>query len=107
MQDKEKKRVRSLIAREWLNDKPEDGALELTIFFDMPYPASWSKKRKANYTKEHHLVKPDIDNLVKFYLDCMNGVVFHDDKQIVRVFASKAYCDHEGSTFIQVEKKHV
>ena len=28
-----------------------------------------------------HTQKPDRDNLDKFYLDCMSGIVFHDDCQ--------------------------
>lgn len=73
----------------------------------MAYPSSWSKKRKNNYLNEFHLVKPDLDNLVKYYLDCMNGIVFADDKQIVELAASKEYCDHAGSTLIELEPLHV
>lgn len=32
---------------------------------------------------EFHAIKPDHDNLWKFYSDCMNKIVFLDDSQIV------------------------
>ena len=31
----------------------------------------------------YHIIKPDHDNLVKFYSDAMTGIVYHDDKQVV------------------------
>ena len=38
---------------------------------------------------------PDIDNLVKFILDCLNGVLFEDDRQVVQLTALKVL-DNEG-----------
>jgi len=35
--------------------------------------------------------KPDLDNLEKFYLDCMSGVVYPDDAMIVSLSSSKWY----------------
>lgn len=37
------------------------------------------------------LTKPDVDNVVKLYLDAMNGVVFPDDKQVFEINIRKAY----------------
>lgn len=37
------------------------------------------------------LVTPDWDNLAKFVCDCMNGLIFEDDKQIVSAKADKFY----------------
>lgn len=39
------------------------------------------------------LTKPDIDNVVKLYLDAMNSVVFPDDKQVYNVQVIKAYAE--------------
>ena len=33
--------------------------------------------------------RPDIDNLIKFVLDALNGVLYHDDCQVVKVSAIK------------------
>ena len=35
--------------------------------------------------------KPDIDNYEKFVLDCLNGVVYHDDSQVVSCRHDKRY----------------
>ena len=45
-----------------------------------------------------HIVKPDLDNIIKQIADIMNGIVLHDDKQITSVIASKSYGDAEGVT---------
>jgi len=51
--------------------------------------------------------KPDIDNLVKFVIDGMTGVVYDDDCQIVELRAVKLY-DSEGDcmgrTVIEVSR---
>ncbi len=38
-----------------------------------------------------HTLTPDADNLVKMCLDCMNGVVYVDDRQIYEIYAEKLY----------------
>lgn len=58
-------------------------------------------KLKENAPK-YHLVKPDIDNLEKFVLDCLNGVVWADDKQIVSTVSDKIYIDDEPYTEILI-----
>jgi len=35
--------------------------------------------------------KPDLDNYIKFVLDCLNEILFKDDAQIVRISSAKAY----------------
>lgn len=35
--------------------------------------------------------KPDLDNLVKWTLDCMTGICFIDDSQVIAIEASKRY----------------
>lgn len=37
--------------------------------------------------------KVDVDNLGKFVLDALNGVVYDDDKQVVRLVLTKRYTD--------------
>ena len=36
---------------------------------------------------------PDLDNLIKFPLDVMNGEVWLDDKQIISILAFKHYAE--------------
>lgn len=42
---------------------------------------------------DKHINKPDIDNLLKFVMDALNGIYWHDDSQIFSVDASKFYGD--------------
>jgi Holliday junction resolvase RusA-like endonuclease len=49
---------------------------------------------------------PDIDNLIKFVLDAMNGIVYRDDGQVVKILACKPMDNHNsctGRTIIQVQ----
>ena len=39
-------------------------------------------------------IKPDLDNLEKFYLDCGNGILWDDDSQIVHLSSSKYYTNN-------------
>ena len=52
-------------------------------------------------------IGPDIDNLAKFVLDAMNGIVYHDDRQVVRLQLYKVrdnlqYC--LGGTFVEIKE---
>ncbi|GMH62842.1 hypothetical protein TrLO_g1070 [Triparma laevis f. longispina] len=38
----------------------------------------------------------DLDNLIKFFLDSMNGVFWEDDRQVVKVVGGKVWDDGEG-----------
>lgn len=44
----------------------------------------------------------DIDNLAKFYLDAMNGIVCHDDRQVVELRCFKCLDSGDGKTHIMV-----
>ena len=67
---------------------PEDfvaleGPVVLGFEFFMPITKSTSKKNASFMLSNHikHIKKPDMDNLIKFYKDCMNGIVYKDDSQ--------------------------
>ena len=47
--------------------------------------------------------KPDIDNLLKFVMDAMNGVFYKDDSQIVDVDIKKQY-SNTPCTIITIEE---
>ena len=61
--------------------------------FGMKVPISLTKKAKADMLegRRQHIVKPDLDNLVKAVLDGLNGIAWHDDAQIVELHISKKY----------------
>lgn len=79
---------------------PLDGPVILEIVALYPIPASWSKrKRAAALCGEQPLVKPDLDNIAKM-ADALNGVVWVDDAQVVRLIAEKRYSEQPGIQWI-------
>jgi Holliday junction resolvase RusA-like endonuclease len=76
---------------------PSGTPIHVEVFFGMPFPASMSQKKRIG---AEHTKKPDVDNMLKFLKDCCNGVVWHDDSQVVSVLASKAYSDKPSTQFI-------
>jgi Holliday junction resolvase RusA-like endonuclease len=46
--------------------------------------------------------RPDIDNVTKLVLDGLNGVAWHDDAQIVQVYAAQVWADREPGVTVQV-----
>ena len=94
----EKKAVQMLIKQQ-IDSFYAIEPLVITIEFYLKRPKSHygtgknsdSIKRSA---PEYHVCKPDIDNLAKFYLDCMTGIVFHDDSQIVELNLKKQYAEN-------------
>lgn len=49
------------------------------------------KRPKSAKKREHHTVKPDLDNLIKMVMDSFNGIVWEDDTQVTAVTAYKQY----------------
>jgi len=41
------------------------------VTFIMPLPASLSEKKKEEYDGTHHMIRPDIDNMLKAVNDCL------------------------------------
>jgi Holliday junction resolvase RusA-like endonuclease len=79
------------------------GAVNLYAWFYMPIPQSTSNRRRSAMISGdiHHTKKPDLDNLVKFISDCLNGLAFQDDSQVVNINAVKLYGE-EPRTEIQI-----
>lgn len=69
------------------------GPVSAVMRFSLPIPPSWShrKAQEASLGLTLPTVVPDLDNLVKAILDACNGVVFEDDKQVVRLCLTKRY----------------
>lgn len=72
---------------------PLSAPLAVTVTAIIGVPPSWSnRKRDAALAGAIFATgRPDIDNLVKIGLDGLNGVVWLDDKQIVKLSAEKRY----------------
>ena len=60
---------------------------ELDLTFHIPMSASWSKKKRAELEGKPHQQKPDIDNLLKAWMDCL----YRNDQVIWKVSVSKLW----------------
>ena len=70
------------------------GPLSVQISAYFVPPSSWSKKRRAAaMAGQEAPSRFDIDNICKAVLDGLDGVAFDNDKQVVTLFARKAFAD--------------
>ena len=69
-------------------------------------PDSYSKKKRSIISERGSMGirpgKPDIDNIIKAVLDGMNGIVFRDDVQVVRITAEKLWCQGDDVPHVDV-----
>ena len=79
-------------------DKHTALAVSITAWF--PVPASWPKKKRAAAMAGdiYPTAKPDADNLAKAILDALNGIAYHDDKQVVSCTVRKRYTFHDDDS---------
>ena len=65
------------------------GVLSLT--FVIPFPESYSKKKKNDLRGNPHLLKPDLDNLVKAFKDalCVNDSHVYKYKDIEKIWGDE------------------
>lgn len=81
---------------------------EVVMEFHVPVPESTAKStRNRMFWYGEPTVKPDIDNLVKFYLDAGNQVLWPDDKKIIDLRATKVYSENPSTIIIVTGKKHM
>lgn len=82
--------------------KPTDEPVNLIVAFYFPVFKSWSKAKKNAAINGEVTQKPDVSNLIKSVEDALNGVVYVDDCQIVRIVAVKHFVEigHEGVEII-------
>lgn len=73
------------------------GELEpsLEVRFEIPMPLSWSKKKRMELDGTPHQQKPDIDNLIKGFLDAL----CEDDSYVYDIKAKK-YWSEQGKITI-------
>ena len=91
--------------------RPLNGPLSIVLQFHIARPKGhFGTGRNSGRVKPsapfHPSKKPDIDNYVKFALDCLNGHAWVDDAQIVDLKAVKLYA-REPRTIIHVQEVRV
>ena len=67
----------------------------LDIVFLIPMPFTWSEKKKVKYNKTKVLKRPDIDNLVKAFMDALSV----EDGYVWKITAEKRYA-FRGSVIV-------
>jgi len=82
------------VYKQW-KKPPIENPIVLILKFLMEIPHSQSKKKINQMISGEikHTKKPDLDNLIKFTKDCLNGVVWKDDAQVFSLVAEKKYSD--------------
>ena len=91
--------------KEQFTGKPYTDALKIKFVFHIKRPKAHFRTGKySNELKKtapvYHTKRPDVDNFVKFYMDCMNKLVYLDDSQVIELSATKEYDDKESYTEI-------
>ena len=91
-QETEEGRVLWEIKQQW-KESPIEGPISISFGFFLPFPKSASKKNVEKMLSGFIRATkcPDLDNYEKFYMDCMNEVVYRDDSQVWRKKGSKVY----------------
>jgi Holliday junction resolvase RusA-like endonuclease len=69
-------------------------ALELTFLF----------QSKASKNPQPFPKKKDLDNMVKYFMDAMNGLLYHDDTVIVCLVAKKVFGEN-SSTVVSISNR--
>ena len=74
------------------SQEPSGHPMAVSIQIRCQIPQSWPKKRQAAARLGHEMPgKPDLDNVAKAVLDACNGIIYKDDKQVIRLTVKKAY----------------
>jgi Holliday junction resolvase RusA-like endonuclease len=75
------------------NNKPFTVPMDIDITFFFPVPKNTPRARTSEMLSNilRPMKRPDIDNCQKLILDIMNGVVYEDDAQVVKLSAEKRY----------------
>lgn len=102
--EKEKKRLKKLIENLY-GDNSHFKHPRISFIFHMPIPTSIPKKSLPSYQSGclKHEKKPDVDNLIKLYLDCMDLICFDGDQKVSLGPCVKLY-HPEPKTIIIIEE---
>ena len=84
---------------------PLAGPISLSIAIAVEVPASWPKKKRADALAGavFPTSKPDLDNCAKLIADALNGIVWRDDKQIIRMDLRKHYAERAQTVLTVAE----
>ncbi len=77
------------------SSEPLDTPMTVAIYIRVGIPTSFSKQKRKDALEGilKPTKKPDADNILKCFLDAMNGIVYLDDKQVVNIHLTKVYAE--------------
>ena len=78
------------------------GPLAVTINAYYNIPKSYSKSVKESMYGQYKITKPDADNVAKFYLDAMTGIMYEDDNIISKLIVSKHYVKEGEDPYVSI-----
>ncbi len=104
-QETEESKFLFMFLQEWGEKKPIEGGIMLHLKFLMQRPKShYGTGKNAGFVKKSapssHTSKPDLDNLIKFVKDALNGYAWRDDSQVCYINAMKTYGERPGTEII-------
>lgn len=75
--------------------------IEIDFYFSIPS----GKENLHRWDLLYHTSKPDYDNLEKWILDVMSGIVYNDDRQVIQCTTKKKYCENPRTEIYIMPKK--
>ena len=81
---------------------PYTEQLILDVTFSIPIPKSIPEGKRLDMDETYCVSNVDLDNLEKAIYDSMNGVIYEDDKQIVRHTTQKLWTTGAGQIEIGI-----
>lgn len=79
--------------------------VEMIFYFSRPKSHFGTGKNAGNVKPGmslYHTARPDIDNLIKFVLDSLNGIFWKDDCYVSQINAAKVYTTGTPMTIVRV-----
>ena len=93
--------VQALLKEQW-NQPPLLGAVQIHYLYEVPIPASWSKRKKelARQGKIRPTSTPDLSNLMYWMENRLKGILFQDDCQVIFFSCREKYSDEPKTTIL-------
>ena len=83
---------------------PSEASIALRCIFAFAVPKSLSKVKRKVLLGAPHEGRPDLDNLLKWVGDTGQGILWKDDKQVVKLLSVEKIWAEKGSTIIYFEE---
>ncbi len=106
--EREKRKLKELIVSKH-NSNASFVHPRVCFVFHMPIPKSVPKRLLPTYRSGllKHEKKPDADNFIKLYLDCLDGICFEGDQKVSLGPCVKLYHPHPKTIIIISEMQEI